>query len=470
MSHSPIPARFTRAVLALLAPLLLLAAPIRAQQQIVYKALLNSTVDAESWLHLHRALEEADSLKADLIILEVNTYGGAVDYADTMRTRILNSRIPIWAFVNNQAISAGALITIACDSIYMRPGSSIGASTVVDGSGAQVPDKYQSFMRSMMRATAQAKGSWKEVNPSGDTVTCYRRNPDVAQAMVDPTLNIEGIIDSGHVLTLTVEEAQSLGYCEAKVNSIDDILQRTGFENAQIKEYTPRGVDRVKGFFLSPVVAGILIMLIIGGLYFELQTPGIGLPLIISIVAAVAFFIPLYLDGLIDNIDWILCLVGLVLLLLEIFVIPGFGIAGISGLIALVVGLTLAMVDNHVVFNSPDGTRTLFTGAAVVIGAITLSIFACTILGGMLIASPRVPMLALRKNLSAEEGYVGVQSLDTELVGAEGITRTVLRPSGKVEIEGITYDAVAIMAFIEPNTPVRVMKIENNQLYVTPTE
>lgn len=463
---------FTLLSLLLLPLFLLCAMSSQADdnQTRVYVATLRGNVDGESWYNLSNACKMADSLRADLIILDLNTYGGAVDYADTMRTRILNSPIPVWAFVNNQAISAGALITIACDSIYMRPGASIGASTVVDGTGGQLPDKYQSFMRSVMRSTAQAKGKVQKITPEGDTIEVYRRNPDVAQAMVDPNLVVPGIIDSGHVLTLTAQEAMEYNYCEAIVNDISEILERTNIQNPVITEYEPSSMDRFKSFFLSPVVSGILLMLIIGGLYFELQTPGVGFPLIIALAAAAAYFIPLYIDGLVQNIDIILVIVGILLIILEIFVVPGFGITGIAGILVFIVGLTLSMVDNELVFTTPQGTADLLRGTTTVIVALTLAIFGCIFLGGALISSPRIPALALHKNLTAEEGYIAFHQLPNELVGATGTAVTVLRPSGKVVVNGVTYDALATLAYVEKDTPVIIERIENNQIYVTPIQ
>lgn len=458
---------YVRILCTVLYSMCVLSLSSNGQSGCCYKINMHGEINKQQWYYFQNALEAARDANPDVIILCINTYGGAVNYADSIRSRILHSKVPIWAFIDNQAISAGALISIACDSIYMRQESSIGASTVVGIEGEQLPDKYQSFMRGMMRATAQAKGKIRVVNQHGDTVEQYRRNPDVAQAMVDPTLNLPGIIDSGHVLTLTSHEAQTLGYCEGIVNHIDEILAQTGYQNATLEEYNPSGKTKVKGFFLSPIVSGILIMLIVGGLYFELQTPGVGFPLIIALIAAVAYFLPLYLDGLIQNIDWILCLIGFVLLLLEIFVIPGFGIAGISGLICLVVGLTLAMVDNDVVLHTPGGGKTLLMGTTIVIVSITVSIFGCILLSSILLRSPRIPGLALHKNLSTEEGYIGVVNRPSCMVGKKGIASTVLRPSGKVTIEDVTYDAMATQSFIEAGTVIRVVREENNQLYVT---
>ena len=251
-----------------LAPLALHAAPKELK---VFRTAMRSEVNASSWHLLKQAFRQASESQSELIILSINTYGGALDMADSMRTLILNSPIPVWAFIDNQAASAGALIALACDSIYMRRGASIGAATVVGSDGQPMPDKYQSFMRSMMRSTAQAKGYYWPVKDVGE----YRRRPELAEAMVDPSVAIPGVVDSLHVLTLTTEEAIQLHLCEGSFESVEAILEHYNMTASPVEIYEASPLDRVKGLLLSPVVSGLLIMLIVGGIYFELQTaPG----------------------------------------------------------------------------------------------------------------------------------------------------------------------------------------------------
>lgn len=467
--------RFVRLLLFVVA--LQIALPIghlhaQGQEKRVFIIEMRSQVDKSSWHMLSRGLQEARVYKAELIVLSINTYGGLLDMADSMRTALLNCPVPVWAFIDNQAASAGALIALACDSIYMRQGASMGAATVVSGTdGMPVPDKYQSFMRSMMRSTAQAAGKIAARTPGGHDTLVYRRNPAIAEAMVDPTLAVPGVIDSGKVLTFSTEEAIANGYCEGQFASIEQILAHYDINGEHLEKFEPTGVDKVKSFMLSPLVSGILIMLIVGGLYFELQTPGVGFPLIIAIAAAVAFFVPLYIDGLVQYLDIILFIVGIILLLIEIFAIPGFGITGILGIVSIMAGLSLALVDNDMVFEwQPDSGTMLLRAVTVVIVSLTLSTFASVALGGVLIKSPRVPALALRRNLSLEEGYVGVAVHGDDLIGKEGIAETVLRPSGKVLIGGVSYDAVSVQGMLEKGTKVSVERVETNQIYVRSVE
>jgi membrane-bound serine protease (ClpP class) len=180
-----------------------------------------------------------------------------------MRTLILNYNIPVIVFIDNQAISAGALIAIAADSIYMRPGGSIGAATVVNQTGEKMPDKYQSFMRGMMRATAEAHGK-KPVITDGDTAWVWHRDPEIAQAMVDPSIVIEGIVDTGQVLTMTPLEAIKYGFCEGEVTTVDEALAKAGIKEYTIRELKLTLADKIIMLLVNPVVSGLLIMLIIG--------------------------------------------------------------------------------------------------------------------------------------------------------------------------------------------------------------
>ncbi|MDZ4059290.1 MAG: ATP-dependent Clp protease proteolytic subunit, partial [Bacteroidales bacterium] len=314
---------------------LLISLNLLAEKPLFYVIEIREEINASSSKRLSKGLKEAAELKADWIIIHLNTYGGAVDAADSMRTSLLNLKTPVIAFIDNQAASAGALISIACDSIYMRKGGSIGAATVVNQTGEQMPDKYQSFMRAMMRATAEVNG----------------RDPKIAEAMVDPTIYIPGVIDSTKVLSFTPEEAMKYNFCEGVAESVEEIALRvTGSDNYIINRQRLSIMDRILLFFLTPVVQGLLLMLIIGGIYFELQSPGIGFPSVAAIIGAVLYFSPLYLEGVAENWEIIIFIIGIILILVEIFVLPGFGIAGVSGIVLVVTGLSFAMIDNKLFY------------------------------------------------------------------------------------------------------------------------
>ena len=202
---------------------------------------IKSNIDPRTNRYTKLLLEEASEKEYDIIIIEMDTYGGAVNDADDIRTRILDFEKPIYVWINKDAASAGALISIATDSIYMSSGASIGAATVVTGDGTQAPDKYQSYMRSIMRSTAEAKG----------------RDPKIAEAMVDEDIEVDSISAEGKVITFSTQEAIKFGFCDAELNSIEEILERQNINNYNITKYELGSTEDIISFFLNPVVSSV---------------------------------------------------------------------------------------------------------------------------------------------------------------------------------------------------------------------
>lgn len=433
---------------------------------IVYVFPIRDDIAKPSFRIMKEAFAEATAIKADYLLIHLNTYGGLVNIADSMRTRIINTPIPVLCFIDNQAISAGALIAIACDSIYMRTGGNIGAATVVDQTGAAVPDKYQSFMRSTMRATAESHGKDTLIQ-GNDTIIRWHRDPHIAEAMVDPRIAVEGIDDSTKVLTFTAEEAIRNNYCEGLAASIPEVLQKAGITGYELINYKPSGIDRIIGFLLSTVVQGILIMVMIGGIYYELQSPGIGFPLVLALTAALLYFAPLYLEGLAEHWEVLLFVAGVALVILEIFVIPGFGVAGISGIILIIAGLTLSLVDNTAFrFEGTDALGQLAKALFTVVISVFLS-FTLAILGTKRFAySKALAGLALDTVQDHKKGYVGIDAKQKEMISKTGTAYTILRPSGLIEINGEIFDAKAEIGYIEKGEKIRVIRDEAGQLYV----
>ncbi|GAB6394379.1 MAG: peptidase [Bacteroidales bacterium] len=429
---------------------------------LVYKIDIRKDINNTAWLYLSKGLSEAASLGADAVLIHLNTYGGQVDMADSMRTAVLYSRIPAYVFIDNNAASAGALISVAAKRIYMRKGSAIGAATVVNQTGEAMPDKYQSYLRSMMRSTAEAHG--KDTIVRGrDTLVKWIRDPLVAEAMVDERIVVPNLIDSGKVLTLTAEEAVRWGFCDGIAESVDEVITKyLGYANYELRSYSPSWLDDLKGFLMNPAVQSILILIIIGGIYFEMQTPGIGFPSAAAVLAAVLYFAPLYIDGLAQNWEILVFIAGLALIAAEIFVIPGFGVAGIGGIIFVIAGLTLSLLGNYD-FNfegvaAPDLGRASLTVLLGLGGSFILMLWLSSRIGGKGVFRKA----ALETDLEAS---VSVPVL-TALSGKEGTTATVLRPSGKVWIDGELYDGVSESGFLEKGEAVTVVRSENAQIYV----
>ncbi len=427
---------------------------------------IKEEIASTAWVHTSEALRMAREKEADQVIVNMNTYGGEVTFADSIRSAILAFPKPVYAFIDVNAASAGALIATACDSIFMSPGASIGACTVVSGSdGSKMPDKYQSYMRAIMRSTAEAH-PWRD---GTDSTRLFLRDPRLAEAMVDESVAIEGVIDSAHVLTLTTREAIKLNYCEGQMRSLDEVIEHVA-PGAIVERYEPSAFDDIKGGLLSTGLRGILILLIIGGLYFELQTPGVGFALLVSIGAAVLYFAPLYIDGLAANWEILLFLVGVGLLAAEIFVIPGFGICGIAGIVCTVAGLTLSLVGNDGLSFESVPTSQIATSLWVVILSLVLSVVLCVVLGRKVFKARKdspLSKLTLETSQESGKGYVGVEKdVIDSLIGIDGEATTDLRPGGKVSIGGQVYDAISDGKFIECGSAVTVTGTSSGQVVV----
>lgn len=417
---------------------------------LVYEFPIQKEIAPPVWRITQKAFDEAEKMSADLILIKMNTYGGMLDAADSIRSKILRSDIPVYVYIDNNAASAGALISIACDSIYMAPSANIGAATVVDQEGKVLPDKYQSYMRSLMRSTAETKG----------------RNPLVAEAMVDPSVYVPAISDTGKVLTFTATEALKHGFCTAIASSSEEVLQDAGIDNYKVVSFKETTMDKVIGFLLTPAVSGILIMIVVGGLYFELQSPGVGFPLIASITAAILFFAPHYVEGLAAHWEILIFVAGIILLGVEIFVLPGFGVAGILGIVMIIFSLTLSMMGSLDFNIDPYGPGRFFRALFIVLGASVVSIIISIFLTKRFFNSDRFSAFRLVAVQDSKEGYVGVDTSMNDVVGRIGIAYSVLRPGGKVKIDEEIYDATAVYGFIEKGDQVRVLRFENTQLYV----
>jgi membrane-bound serine protease (ClpP class) len=410
---------------------------------------IRDEIDPRMLRQVKLALEHAEKIKADYVIVDMDTYGGVLTDAKEIVDLIMGFKKPVWVFINSDAASAGALISIACDSIYMAPGASIGAATVVEGDGQQAPDKYQSYMRSIMRSTA-------EVN---------HRDPRIAEGMVDDRIVIDSIKQAGKVITFTTSEAIKYGYCEAQVESIEEILKRNNVKDYQLHRFQLGAAEKIIAIFLNPFISSILILVILGGIYFELQTPGVGFPLFAAITALVLYLVPYYLGGLAEYWEIIALFIGIILLIAEIFVIPGFGVAGIAGITLVVVSMILIMLNNDF-FNFefvPMGDIVMATFATLggISGGILLLFFG----GARLTETKAFKRMSLTETQDSSQGF-SVNANTQIMMGKQGIANTILRPSGKVLIEDQVYDAFTRGEFVEKGESIEVIGTEGVTLRV----
>lgn len=306
--------------------------------------------------YLARVLDEASEADAAAVLVEIDTPGGRLDAVLQMRDTLLDSPVPTIAYIDRTALSAGALIALASETIYIAPGSSVGAATPVDGTGQPTDEKVVSAVRSIFRATAEERG----------------RDPAVAAAMVDPDLEVEGVSAAGELLTLTDNEAVEVGFADARASSRDDVLEQAGLADRVVVATSPSLAEGVVRWLTSPVLGSLLftlgILLILG----ELFAGGVGLATAVGGGLLGVFFYGHLLAGLTGWEDVVLVLLGVGLLLVELFVIPGFGVAGVLGAAAVLGGGFLAMTGRDWEFVS--GAQIASTAGTLLVTFVLLSL------------------------------------------------------------------------------------------------
>jgi membrane-bound serine protease (ClpP class) len=429
--------------------LLALAAQAQTTKPKVMVMQIRAEIDPPMNRYVKLALENATAIQADYVIVDMDSFGGAVADADEIVERLLKFDKPVWVFINSDAASAGAYISIACDSIYMTTDATIGAASVVTGEGELAPEKYQSYFRKQMRSTAEAN----------------KRNPDIAEGMVSEKSVIEGVKKEGEIITFTTSEALKNGYCEAEVKSIEEILKRNNIENYELTTFKLGGAEKIIAFVINPFISGLLILIIIGGIYFEMQTPGVGFPLFASITALVLYLVPYYMNGLAEYWEIIVLFIGLLLIIAEVFIIPGFGVAGIAGITLTIMSLVLIMLNNDF-FNFDfvpfgDIVVAIFTTFGGLCGGVLLFFF-----GGAKFANTKAfQRIALMDTQDSSKGY-STNFIPEVSVGQKGQAYTILRPSGRVMINNKIYDAFTRGEYIEKGDDVEVVEVEGSTLKV----
>lgn len=404
----------------------------------IYRVPVTGVVELGLAPFIERSVAEAAAAGAVAVILDMDTPGGRVDAAERISDALTDAPLPVYTLVNRRAFSAGALIALSTDRIYMRPGSVIGAATPVDGSGQKAPEKIVSAMRSEMRALAEAADL----------------DPEVAAAMVDEEIEIEGVVEAGKLLTLTTEEAVAIGYAE-EVDDLAALIQRLGHAGAPIVTAEANWAERVVRFFSNPVVAPFLLTLGFLGLITEIKTPSFGLAGVAGVLALSLFFGSHMIVGLAGLEDIIVFGIGLVLVGVEVLLIPGFGLFGLLGGIGIMAGLYLSMLGG--LPTSPDFTRAgLVLSTTVLLIAVSAWVVIRTIPGSSRLAKSGIFLL------DRTDRAIGYESAETrsDLVGVVGQAITDLRPSGTALFGDERIDVVSESAWITEGTPVKVVRAE----------
>ena len=426
------------------------AAPAQAQARpVVYIVPIEGMIDMGLAPFVQRILDDAKRDGAAAVILDINTFGGRVDAAVVIRDALLSAPVRTVAFINRRAISAGALISLAAERIAMTDGGTIGAATPVQigqpgSEPAPVEEKSVSYVRKEFRATADSR----------------KRPPLIAEAMVDADVAIPGLIEKGKLLTLTTDEALEHGVADFRANSIDDVLSQIALSGAELRYSSPNWGERLVRLITHPIIASLLLSVAMLGILIEIRTPGFGVPGALGVAS-----LGLLLGGhwIVQLVGWeelLLVSVGLTLLAVEIFVIPGFGVAGVAGFAALLAGLALGLVGHGATARTIAGAvgRTLFSMlAALAMGVVLLRFL------------PRLPFarrLVLETDLGAGGGDAPAPERQKSWLGRVGRATTPLRPAGIAEIDTERVDVVSDGEMIEAGTMIVVSRVDGNRIVV----
>ncbi|HQO09652.1 MAG TPA: NfeD family protein [Clostridiales bacterium] len=393
--------------------------------------------------YIERGIETAVDNNSDMIIFEINTMGGRVDSAAKIKDAILNSPIQTIAYVNKRAISAGALIALSCKKIIMADGSSMGAATVVDQEGEKQSEKAQSYFRSEIASTAEING----------------RNKDIARAMVDEDFFVPGLNEKGKLVTLTSNEALQYNMCDTVVHTDEQLYSYLGISSSDVSGITISAAERVVRFLTNPIIASLLMTLAFLGLIFEIKTAGWGVGGTVGIIALVLFFGSHYIIDMADYIELIVFLTGLVLLGIELVIIPGFGVTGILGILAILASFFMTLIGDN-----PTGNDLMNAGAAIS-SSFIMSLIGIFFMVKYLPGSKFLDFIIIR-NQSEKAAGVSDTKFYKDLVGKTGKVTADLKLTGKIEIEGEVYQAISKTDMIPAGDTVRVEKVEGNKIIV----
>lgn len=422
--------------------------PAQHSKPLVYAISIEGMIDLGLAPFLSRTIREAEAAGAAAVLLDINTFGGRLDAAVAMRDTLLSSPVRTIAFVNQRAISAGALIALACETLIMTTGGTIGAATPVVGVGSGQPtaadEKSVSYVRSEFRATAETRN----------------RPAAIAEAMVDADVEIAGVIEKGKLLTLTTSQAREHKVTDLVADTMDAALAAAGLADAEVRTARQTWAETLVRFLTHSVVSSLLMTVGLMGLLVEIRTPGFAIPGTVGLISLGLFFWGHWLVQLAGWEELLLVVLGAVLLAVEAFVLPGFTVAGVGGIIALVAGLGLALV----------GAGATMNAIVVALGRVALSVLlAMAGAFALLRLLPRLPFgrrLVLQTGMPADLGYISAPDSDRQWLGRTGTAVSPLRPAGIAEIDGRRVDVVSDGDFIEAGTAILVTRVDANRIVV----
>ncbi|MGQ3051578.1 MAG: NfeD family protein [Roseateles sp.] len=416
---------------------------------IIYVLKIDGVIDLGLAPFVKRVVDEATGAGAAAVVLEIDTFGGRVDAAVQIRDTLLDAKVRTIGFVNKRAISAGALIGLATQTLVMAPGSTLGAAAPVQSGApgaAALPadEKTVSYVRKEFRATAEAR----------------QRPLLLAEAMVDADVAVPGVVDKGKLLTLTTDEALLHKVIDRRADTLDGALAQLGLQDAERRNASPHWAEKLVRFLTHPVLSSLLISIGLVGIMVELRTPGFGIPGGLGLVSLGLFFWGHWLVQLAGWEELLLAAAGLALLAAEVLLIPGFGIAGVLGIAALLGALVLGMTG------AGDTPAVIAATVQRVVIALLAALLAAAALLRLLPRLPLARRLVLQANLGTGPSHGSAPLSDQRWLGRRGRAASVLRPAGIAEIDGERVDVVSAGELIESGAAIEVVRVDGNRVVV----
>ncbi len=405
------------------------------QEPVVYWVPIEQSIEQGLAQFLKRSLAEAEEDGAKAIIFEMDTLGGEVQAALEIGQMIRNTTVPTVVYIKGEAISAGAYIALNAQTILMEPGSVIGAAEPRTISGQTADPKTVAFWASNLRAAAEATG----------------RNPEVAAAMADRSIVIQGLTKEDQLVSLSAKQAIQWDMADKMVENSEEVLSTLGLQDATIKRMDLTLSEKLARWLTSPYVIPILLLVGIGGLVIEIFTPGFGVPGGIGLTALGLYFFGHYVAGFAGVETLVLFTIALLFLVIELFS-PGFGVMGILGAVSFVAAVISAAFDPVFGLFSVM-IAFVITGIGVI---IAIKVFG---------ARGRWKKLVLEDVQKNQKGYVANQ-VKSELLGKEGVAVTPLRPAGIAQIDGKRHDVVSEGRMIPAGTTVQVVQVRGVRVVV----
>ena len=446
----------------------------------VYHIPIEGTIDLGLPPFIERSIAEAEENNAKAIIFEVNTFGGRVDAATQIKDAILDSKVPTVAFINKRAISAGALISLSCEKVFMAGGATIGATTAVDMQGNKASEKVISYMREEMAATAEKRGRdkyiargmvdeelefpnkvMKEFINDGEVIDTIKTK--VYYLVIDgDTVTVDDIEGrkQGNLITLTTEQSLKYKIADASIENFEAVLDTLGFSNLAVNKTTENWSENFVRFLTNPVVASLLTTFGFLGILFELQSPGWGIPGSIGLICLILSLSASYIAELATMSDLLVVLMGMLFLMLEAFVFPGFGLAGVAGIVFILWGLYLLLLPDV-----PVGEEVLSQASNGLIIGIIGGLVGLVLLFRAMTKTKFWRDLTSPDIQKKEDGYVASFGWE-KLVGEEALTETDLHPSGWINVGKERVFALSEGNFIDKNEKVVILSVDGNRVVV----